>query len=179
VKEFIVTAWIVVESMFGNTRAIAEDIADVLRPRIPVEVCAVAQAEVTPPDDLSLLVVAGPTHAFGMSRHKTREDAKQRGSQAEAEMGIRDWLEAAAIPCGVPAAAFDTRVDKKFVPGSAANAATRRLRRLGCIVIAQPCSFFVHDIQGPLRAGEHERAQHYAEDMLRELERRGLLPEAT
>ncbi|MGH3368950.1 MAG: hypothetical protein ACRDPR_03025 [Nocardioidaceae bacterium] len=61
-------------------------------------------------------------------------------------------------------ATFDTRVDKvRHLPGSAAKAAARALRRHGYRVSPAPESFFVADVSGPLLAGELERATEWGE----------------
>ena len=117
-------------------------------------------------DDLDLLVVGGPTHAFGMSRERTRESAAEQaaGSVVSAGEGLREWL--SAVTEGSPdiaAAAFDTRIDKPRLPGSAAHGAERRLRRLGFRIIEPAASFYVTDMYGPLVDGERDRARHWGE----------------
>lgn len=171
------TAWIVVESMYGNTRKVADVVADGLRERMPVEVVDVNDAHLVVPDDVTLVVVAGPTHMLGMSRPRTRHEAKKAVAYDEGGTGIRDWLEVASMRSGLPAAAFDTKVDR-LTAGSAANAASRRLRRLGCTVIAKPRSFFVEGTEGPLLSGEVEHARQYASELISDLERRGLIASA-
>lgn len=173
------TALIVVESMFGNTRRIADRIAGVLRQRLPVSVVDVADAPSTIPSEVTLLVVGGPTHAFSMSRRSTRDSAREQGSSAAAESGIREWLEELdGTIGGIPALAFDTRTDHRFVPGHASRAASRRLARHGCLIIEPPVSFHVTGTEGPLADGEEQRATEFAEMVLRDLDRRGLLPGA-
>src|SRR5881296_856290 len=102
------TALIVVESMFGNTRRIAEKIAAGIESAMPVVICEVAEAPPEIAETVSLLVVGGPTHAFGMSRAATRADAVKRGAAADASSGVRDWLERLKIARpGQPAVCFD------------------------------------------------------------------------
>jgi hypothetical protein len=125
---------------------------------------------------VTLLVVGGPTHAFGMSRESTREDARRRGSTAEIAMGVREWIESASISQSrLPVVCFDTRVDRQFVPGSAAKAMARRLRRLGCYPMEAPVTFYVDDVVGPLTYGEADRAFAYGQMVARDFERRGLV----
>lgn len=87
-----------------------------------------------PRPGVDLLVVGGPTHAFGMSRPATRADAGHQGAdqRAAAGAGLREWVEkvttGAAHP---PVAAFDTKINRPRLPGSAARAARNRLRRAG------------------------------------------------
>lgn len=150
---------VVYESMWGNTRAVAEAVAAGIGPDVPV--VDVERAPATLPDDVGLLVVGGPTHAFSMSRETTRKDAVQRGAEPGHEArGIREWLEALPESDHVDVATFDTRVAKvRKLPGSAAKAAAKEVRRhhLGRLVATE--SFYVDDMEGPLLDGELERAR--------------------
>src|SRR4051812_43182176 len=105
-------ALVIYESMFGNTRTVAEAIAEGLAEHLSTEVVEVGQAPTTVPDDVSLLVLGGPTHAFGMSRANTRADAARQtqGPVLSWRIGQREWLEQAELPRGLAVATFDTRV---------------------------------------------------------------------
>jgi hypothetical protein len=156
-------AMVVYESMFGNTGTIAKALADGLSAGFRVDLVDVAAAPTTLDSDIGLLVVGGPTHAFGLSMQRTRLDAIRQGaSNPVADVGVREWLNALHRSPGVAAAAFDTRVDRPRVPGSAARAAARRLRRLGLRIVVAPTSFYVQGAAGPLLPGEVERAQRWA-----------------
>jgi hypothetical protein len=74
-------AVVVFESMFGNTKAIAEAVADALSTVLPVELVEVGTASEVVPRDVALLVVGGPTHAFGMSRPDTRRTAVRQAGR--------------------------------------------------------------------------------------------------
>ena len=127
-------ALIVYESMFGNTRCVAEAIAAGMSDTLAVEVVEAATAPGILPSDVDLLVVGGPTHAFGLSRPATRRSASQwRGSSVTSiETGVREWLDRLApVDRPVDVATFDTRVHWPPVPGSAARAAMRVLRAEG------------------------------------------------
>ncbi|MET0143612.1 MAG: flavodoxin domain-containing protein [Ilumatobacteraceae bacterium] len=153
-------AMIVYESMFGNTRTIAEEIGKALADLFTVEVVDVVSA---PPviEDVDLLVVGGPTHAFGMSRPGTRVGARDKGAAGSAERGVREWLAAVTVVSAPAlAAAFDTRV-RSPLPGSARRPILRRLRRLG-LRVAKPASFVVTGTAGPLAEGELESARRWA-----------------
>jgi hypothetical protein len=158
-------ALIVVESCFGNTLAVASAVAEGLGRFMTVEIRPVANAPAVFDDPLDLVLVGGPTHAFGLSRPDTRRAAaRQAGYAGPPENGIREWL--ASAPRGIHfAAAFDTRIDKRFVPGSAARAIARRLRGLGAVLLADPESFRVVDSPGPLAAGELDRARQWGEQL--------------
>ena len=158
---------VVFESMFGNTRLIANAVADGMRSSIPVDLMGVDHAPTEIPPDVVLVVVGGPTHAFGMSRPKTREDAmRQKGDGARLPGdGMREWLASIAGGIRPPAAAFDTRIDKPRVPGSAARAAEKRLRKLGFPSAARAESFYVSGTPGPLVEGELARARRWGETL--------------
>ena len=121
------SALVVVESMWGNTRTVAEAVARGLGKEI--EVVDVGQAPSELPDDVGLLVVGGPTHAFSMSRSSTRHDAAERGARSVHEaQGIREWLEQLQPSDHIDVATFDSRVSKvKRLPGSAAKAAGKEV----------------------------------------------------
>src|SRR6476646_5428459 len=90
-------ALVVYESMFGNTEAVAHALAQGLGLRMLVAVVPVTQAPAKVDCGVELLVVGGPTHAFGLSRASTRRSARERGARPaggqEAERrGLREWL---------------------------------------------------------------------------------------
>ncbi|MGH2736741.1 MAG: flavodoxin family protein [Actinomycetota bacterium] len=160
------SALVVYESMFGNTQAIARDIADGLSSHMSVETVEVGDAPKVVDAGVELLVVGGPTHALGMSRARTRRDAAQQAGHAVVStgIGIREWL--ATVQGGsknIAAAAFDTRINKPRVPGSAARAAQKRLGRLGFRTVVPAESFWVTGTPGPLLDGEPERARRWGE----------------
>ena len=154
-------AMVVFESTFGNTEEVAHAVADGLRSRMDVDVVAVGAAPAAPPDDVDLLVVGGPTHAFGLTRAVTREDAVRQAGHAliSRGAGLREWLEDLRPRDGLPVVAFDTKVNRPHLPGSAAHGADPRLRRLGARTIVRPESFWVSGTRGPLLEGETERAR--------------------
>ena len=89
-------ALVVFESMFGNTYEVAKAIADGLASQMPVELVEVGDAPTVISDDVSLLLVGGPTHAFGMSRQGTRQTAAEQAEQrlVSTGIGLREWLRA-------------------------------------------------------------------------------------
>jgi hypothetical protein len=166
---------VVYESMFGNTRAIAEAIAVGLASSgAATEVVVMSVNEVTPEDllDIELLVVGGPTHLRQMTTLRTR--GMRAGSMAKfsgggtggpeqlaqtVTTGVREWLlTVSTVGTTRHAAAFDTRL--AYLPiGGAAPLIARCLRRRRYHVDAPPRSFFVESAHGPLRRGERERAE--------------------
>ena len=161
-------AIVVFESVFGNTHAIAEAVAEGLG---GVPVLSVREA-VERTGDLDLLVVGGPTHAHGLATDRSRHvavDNAHEGADVEPdateEPGLRSWLGDLRSTTGRPAAAFDTRADGvPLLTGSAARGIARRLRHHGFDVLATE-SFLVKGTEGPLKPGELERARAWGEKL--------------
>jgi hypothetical protein len=157
---------VVYESMFGNTREIAEAVARGLGGPGTVEVREVS-AVGDLPADLELLVVGGPTHAFSMSKPATRADAVTKPHEGEivsTGIGLREWID--SLPSAdhrVGIATFDTRVRHPRLPGSAAKAAGKALKAHGYQLVADPETFDVHGMTGPLYPGEIDRAVEWGE----------------
>ncbi|MEW1952400.1 flavodoxin/nitric oxide synthase [Terrabacter sp. NPDC080008] len=154
---------IVHESLFGNTRHVAEAIAEGVREgRAPASVSLVHvdDAPTTIGDDVGLLLVGGPTHVFGMTRPGTREDAQTKGATPARE-GVREWIEAVTPRKGLPVVTFDTRIHVRMMPGSAAAAAAKALRHRGFDRAERGETFWVKDTAGPVVDGELERARSW------------------
>lgn len=158
-------AVVVYESMFSNTEQVAYAIADGLRSGFEVDVMSVESPPSSVGDTPGLVVVGGPTHAFSMSREPSRAQAIEDGATANSQVGLREWVEAWLATrdrsewAGVTAATFDTKMTSmRRLPGSAAHAAARLLRR-GGLRVAHSASFYVSSGQGPLADGELARAE--------------------
>lgn len=105
-------ALVVFESMFGNTGNVAEAVAEGLRTGMVVDLVEVGSAPPMLGDDVELLVVGGPTHAFSMSRPNTRADAAKQGADAGTAdgIGLREWVDQVGKGAARPAVvAFDTK----------------------------------------------------------------------
>ncbi|PXY19014.1 flavodoxin family protein [Prauserella muralis] len=164
-------ALVVFESMFGNTQTIAKAVAAGLTPHLDVELLEVSTAPSEIGTDVGLVVVGGPTHAFGMTRASTRADAAKQATEGLVSKGdgIREWLAGLRLPRHVHVAAFDTKVSKPKLPGSAAHAAHRQLRKLGGDAAAKAETFYVEGTTGPLAEGETERARRWGEQLAAKL----------
>ncbi|WP_081680443.1 hypothetical protein [Cellulomonas sp. URHD0024] len=162
-------ALVVYESSFGNTAEIARAVWEGMFSRMPdVALLDVAGAPHRVPPELDLLVVGGPTQAFGMSRPATRADAQAQSgvTPAESTTGVREWVASLERPeRAVYAATFDTRIHSPHVPGSAAIGAMRALRRAGFQLTAEAECFWVMGTKGPLREGETERAHAWGVEL--------------
>ena len=173
-------ALLVYESLFGNTEQIARAVAEGLSRRLPVQTVDVGSAPLVLGSDIGLVVVGGPTHVFGLSRADSHVDGHVDGRSPGADgangsvvthgRGLRSWLEGLHVGAsGVAAAAFDTRVNRPRLPGSAARAADRQMRRQGLHPIVLPHSFHVRRTTGPLADGEFEQARQWGEQVAVEL----------
>lgn len=164
------TALVIFESMFGNNRALAEAIAQGIAPQRSATVVEVGSAPTSIDAAVTLLVVGGPTHGFGMTRPSTRRDAAKQatGPLVSTGIGVREWLQAASVPAGIAAAAWDTRVERpaflKLIDRSAEGMA-KGLKRLGCRLVLPPQHFAVQGVQGPLGPNELERARRWGEQL--------------
>jgi hypothetical protein len=163
-------AVVVYESMWGNTAAIAQAIARRLESFGDVELFSVLKADHAAIEGADLLVVGGPTHVHGMSRASTRISVAESEAieGASSGPGVREWLDGLPGGEGRLAAAFDTRFDKpRWLVGAASGGISRRLRRRGYRMVVPAESFVVTENEGPLKAGEIERADAWAEDVAR------------
>ncbi|GAA1676274.1 flavodoxin family protein [Glycomyces endophyticus] len=156
-------AVVVYESMFGNTKQVAEAVAAGIAETMPVDLFEVGRAPTALKPDVGLVVIGAPTHAFSLSRPATRDEAAKRAPAGLVSPGIgaREWLGDLDIAPGTPTAAFCTRVKVVFA-GSAAKAAARLLRKARCTLAAPPKDFTVVGTPGPLAPGELERARRWA-----------------
>ncbi len=162
-------AIVVYESVYGNTRAIAEAIAQALGAEaVPVQE-APEEAQ-----EADLLVVGGPTHMHGLTTHRSRQmavAAAQEDGHASVEAhagdepGLRAWLRDLRPREQRCAAAFDTRIDKSpLVTGVAARGIGRRLTRRSYRVLSTE-SFLVAESEGPLEDGELDRARAWGAEL--------------
>jgi len=141
------TALVVYESMYGNTKAIAEAVAEGIGHADVVEVGA---APVQLPAAVDLLVVGGPTHAHGMTRASTRADAAVRVDRpvVSQRTGVREWAAGLDPDPRILGAAFDTRVPApEILTGSAAKGVAKLLRQRGVRVVAVE-SFMLDGVKG-------------------------------
>ena len=162
---------VIFASRHGNTRQVAEAVADELRSRGTVQIMAAEEAPAALPERLDLVVVGGPTEAHRMT---------------EPVALFLNRIEPGRLD-GVAAGAFDTRVRwPRWVSGSAGAGIARGLRRAGARLMAPEESFFVKganpkNTEAPvLEAGELERAAAWAASLAARLDskvRSGRSPE--
>ncbi|WP_353508560.1 flavodoxin/nitric oxide synthase [Intrasporangium sp.] len=159
---------IVHESLFGNTKAVADAVKRGLSRGGEGDGVHAVRSDEAPdliPEDVGLLIVGGPTHAFSMTRESTRKDAETKGAEEHVRLGIREWIDGVAPRPELPVVTFDTRVKVKLLPGSAAKAAAKALRARGFRRAEQGETFWVEDTDGPLKDGELARAEEWGHEL--------------
>lgn len=147
---------VVYDSKFGNTKKLAEIIAEALKPHGAVQLYGLDQMPSESLGRADLLVVGGPTEAHGMSaRMRQFLDALDTGRAS-----------------GTRAAAFDTRYRMPvFLSGSAARTIRKILSHRGLRFLAPAESFFVtRATPTELEEGEAERAASWAKRLATSLQ---------
>jgi flavodoxin len=146
-------ALIVYYSQFGNTKKVAEAIAEVLQQAGAARMITID--ELTPADleGVDLVVMGSPTHKMNLP---------------EVVRPVFDRLPKRALR-GVAVVAFDTsyQLSGFLARMTAAKRLDRELRKLGGKRLMAPGTFFVKKEEGyPLYEGEVERAKRWAEEIV-------------
>jgi len=172
----VMKALVLYESMFGNTRKVAEAIGHGLGSVHDVTVMAVADATPDAVAAADLVVVGGPTHVHGLPRPKSRAGAVPMVHKPGTDLvlephaggpGVREWLAGLGAGSGM-AAAFDTRMTMaSFLTGRASRRIHRALRKAGFVMVVSPESFLV-DGDNHLVIGEEERAVTWGQHLVAE-----------
>ena len=165
-------ALVVYESIYGNTKQVAEAIGKALGEQYKVTVTEVGEAKYEALSEIDLLVVGGPTHLMGMSRRSSRDSAREAMKEQELVskgVGVREWLDGLPKAANVNAAAFDTRAHKIWlVPmGAAAKGIASRLAARGYKLVAEPEGFYIKHSEGPLDDGELDRAIQWGRSLVK------------
>ncbi|HVX71371.1 MAG TPA: flavodoxin domain-containing protein [Devosia sp.] len=152
---------VVYDSVYGNTRTIAETVRDMLATGNEVRLASVQEARNLDLTATELLVVGSPTRGFRPTPH------------------ISSYVEGLdRVAPGKLAAAFDTRLDLETVKpeplrwvidvgGYAASRIAASLERHGFVMKGGLAGFLVEGAEGPLKDGEVERAREWARNLLR------------
>lgn len=151
---------IVCDSVFGNTAKIATAIAGDLEHDNVVRLIPVRDATNLDLDGIDLLIVGSPTRGF----RPTPQISEFLGGLHNAHEGLG-------------AAVFDTRIDPEAVHpaplrwvieagGYAAARMNDTLREHGFVMRGELAGFLVAGTEGPLKAGEIERATAWARSLM-------------
>ena len=150
---------VIYDSLYGNTEKIAREMGRVLG---AVDVVSVGMVKMEQLKGVDLLVVGSPTQRLQMTRAMKAFLAK---------------IPAGALE-GVQVATFDTRLPERTIKknailaffvkmyGFAADPIAKGLAARGGCLAARPEGFFVEGMEGPLVAGELERAAEWARKLL-------------
>lgn len=150
-------AVVVYESLWGNTAAIAEAIAEGLGP----DAVALSTAEATGAaiEGADLIVAGAPLLGFALPTEGMRKSIDSNPREKTPTLHVptmRSWL--SGLPKGSGrGAGFETRI--WWSPGSAANAIARELSDAGYTAAPKGEKFLVTGRYGPLKDGEVERAK--------------------
>ena len=136
-------ALVVYDSVYGNTKKIAETVAAELGKG--VKVISVSDFNNKDLTGINVLVVGSPILAFRPSEKTSKFLASLSAGQLK----------------GVKATAFDTRV-RIFFHGDAANKIAKGLQLAGAEIVAEPCGFIVEGREGPLAIDAVEKAKEWA-----------------
>jgi flavodoxin len=147
---------VVYDSVFGNTARVAEAVAIALRAEHSVRLLTVQEARGLDLSNTDLLIVGSPTRGFRPTP------------------SISEYVEGLGTGgAGKMAAAFDTRLDLETIEppplrwvvdagGYAAARMAASLERHGFRLTGGTAGFLVTGTEGPLKAGELERAASWA-----------------
>src|SRR5262245_23573608 len=142
---------VIYETQFGNTEQIAQAIAQALGECGSVRLEPMGKVGYALEQGVDLLVLGSPTQ-----HHEATPDM----------LAWLDHIPPNALD-GMPIAVFDTRYHmSKLFSGSAAHVIGKEVQNRGGRLIAPPESFFVTGREGPLEAGEVERAASWASTLL-------------
>jgi flavodoxin len=142
---------VIYDSLYGNTKTIAQAIGDAIPGE--VEVLNVAEANASELAAYNLLVVGAPTHGARPS-----PDVK----------AFLEQIPASALE-GKSVVGFDTRMTNRLITmfGTAAPKITKELKKKGGNPAGPPGGFLVTGGEGPLKEGEVERAVAWAQEIAR------------
>lgn len=160
-------ALVVYESLWGNTKAVAEAIArGIGGGAVAVSTSEASHERVAQAD---LLVVGAPLLGFNLPSQEMRRSIESNPAHAShrpdlSHPTVRDWLETVP-PRAAWYATFETRI--WWSPGSSAKRIAKALESAGYRQVAPPQRFIVKGSYGPLRTGELERAQAWGEELAR------------
>ena len=150
-------AFIIYDSMYGNTEKIAQAIGDGLTGE--VKVVRVGEADPSELKTCDLLILGSPVHG---GRATPALDAFIKELPA-------DYLQGKSV------AVFDTRFESEeqgvglrllmSVIRYAAPRLAKALEKKGGVLVAEPEGFIVENKEGPLKEGELERATKWASQL--------------
>lgn len=160
-------AVVVYESHWGNTGAIAREIAEGLGSG--ARALTTSEASEAALADVDLIVAGAPLMGFtlptdAMRRSMVTTDAPIPPDTSQPSM--RSWLAGLGAGHG-RSAAFETRI--RWSPGGATSTIERGLEKAGYPPAAKAAKFVVTGKYGPLKDGERERARAWGAELARSI----------
>ena len=166
-------ALVVYESLFGNTRAVAEAIGAGLGDRLDASTIVAADVDTALAGACDLLVIGSPTHGHGLPSAQSRTAGLKSGvSRAIVEApGIRELLTRLPAGGGRSAAAFDTSLrGPRWLWGAASRPIARALTNAGYALVLPPETFLIRGMKVPtITDTELKRASNWGALLAREL----------
>ena len=146
-------------SQHGNTRSVAEAVAEGLRAAGPVQVMGIDQLSEPGLQGADLVVVGSPTYRMNLP------EVVRTALAGLPRRVLRDKR----------VAAFDTsyKMSRWLAPFTAARKLARKLRKLGGSQVVPPETYLVEGREGPLHGGELERASEWAALIVQQLQADG------
>ncbi len=139
---------VIYDSKYGNTEKIAKAIGSALSKLGTVTVVHAEKASMADIEKVDVLIVGSPTQAWNPTP------------------ATKSFLENIPALHNLSVAAFDTRFKRtRLLTGSAARKIAKVLENKGIFLLAEPESFFVTGMEGPLLKGEIERAKSWAKEI--------------
>ena len=142
-------------SKFGNTRMVADRIANTLSSAGPVRVISSDELSVSDIEEIDLVIMGTPTHNMNLPKSvkPVLEELPRKSFK------------------GISFAAFDTSYKMFWWLNhfTAAKRLARKLTKLGGKRLVSPETFHVTEREGPLFDGELERAESWAAAVLEKL----------
>ena len=142
---------VVYDSTYSNTEKIAKAIGSGIKG--DVKVLRAAEANTADFASFDLIVIGSPTYG---------------GRPMPSVADLMNKISESAVK-GKNVAAFDTRIPTKIVKifGFAADRIAKNLKDKGANLVVPAEGFFVNGKEGPLKAGELERAAAWAKTLIK------------
>ena len=140
---------VVYDSKYGNTEKIAKAVGSALSKSGSVNVVHVEKAGTADIEKVDVLIVGSPTQAWSPTP------------------ATKSFLESILALHNISVAAFDTRFKRtRLLTGSAARKIAKTLVKKEGTLLAEPKSFFVTGMEGPLLEGELEQAKAWGKEII-------------
>lgn len=145
---------IIYDSKFGNTEKVARVLAEGMKEQVVnVDCLRIDEVDAGKLGDYDLLVIGGPTHAFGLSGPMKDFLRKLENVNVSGKKGF----------------AIDTKF-KSRLAGSAGKRIEKKLKKLGMNIVKSHISAIVKGAEGPLEDGTEERFKQIGAYMAKSLQ---------